>query len=694
MKQKEVENFSLSHYQREGAFVHFIGCGGVGTAPLLRIFSQLGFRVSGSDMAQSKVLTALKEANYRVFCGHRKENLPPCKGEDLLVVYSSAIGKENEELLEAERRGARCILRGEALGKISQLFSCVIAVTGTHGKTSISSMILHILEKAGFSPGYLTGGEIPGREWSGSAGDKKIFICEADESDGTHTLVQPACAVVSNIEDDHVWNFASENMLLENFRSFGFSAPCLVYNEGEKTDLLYYGKHENSLRVEKKEREKYASLLKIFPLYQKENAFLAAKCVEKVFQKPLEESLQYLQDFPGVGRRLTLHYQALEYTLIEDYAHHPSEVAASLKSLRKMYKNSELYLVFQPHRYARLERYFSEFISQLKEKEYSPEKVYIAPVFAAWTEKGKMGAGNLAEKVGKKAQLLEGSWEEMAETVMKGIPERKETLSETKRVVIAVMGAGDVQKILPFLKEKLKKRDCGERTGVIVAAGGSSRRYGEKNKLFEPLGGLELFLYALADFVPFLPSGHLVLVVPSLWKKEFAFFLEKYAYMWKGKKILLAEGGSCREESVYNGIQALPEKCRILAIHDAARPFAGTLLLLKTVLGAEKYGGSIAAKRVTDTIKETDENGVILRTVDRERLRAVQTPQTFRKEILLEAFDKGKDFLANYTDDSSLVEEYTSCCPVAMENNGENIKITYPEDLFFAERLLKMREEE
>ena len=681
---------SLKTYLRKGAFVHFIGCGGAGTKPLLKIFADLGFAVSGSDMAESGDLAALRKAGFTVFCGHRKENLPAAAGKDLLVVYSSAVKEDNPELVEAKKRSAACILRGEALGLVARLFPCVIAVSGTHGKTSTSSMIVHILEKAGRDPDYLIGGNLPGRTWSGRGEGKKIFVCEADESDGTHTAVHASCAVVSNIEDDHVWNFAHEGDLLDNFRSFAFSAPLLVYNAGEKTDLLYLGRHPSSCRITKEDREapEVKTLLKAFPFYQKENAFLAAKSVEKCLGIPLADCLQYLQDFPGVERRLSVHHQGLDYTLVEDYAHHPSEVAASLKSLREMYPTEPLFLVFQPHRYARLERYFSQFVSVLGEKEYSPEKVFVAPVFAAWTDTGKVGSPQLAAALGKRGELLAGSWENMARKVLSFLPEDR----KGKRIVLAVLGAGDVRKILPILGKELRSRDRGEVSGVIVAAGGASRRYGERNKLLEELEKIPLFLHSLKNFAPFLPSEHIVLVVPASRKEEFASLLEKYAFLFRGKKILLAEGGSCREESVRNGLSLLPENCKYIAVHDAARPFADHNLLAATVDGAEKHGGCLAAGKVTDTIKETDEEGRVIRTIPRTLLYAAETPQTFRREILLEAFQKGLKELEKFTDDASLVEKFSSCRPVVAVSETFNGKITYSSDLALAEYLLEKRE--
>ncbi|MBO4630460.1 MAG: hypothetical protein J5858_00915, partial [Lentisphaeria bacterium] len=198
---------NLNLLRRDPDFrVHFIGCEGAGSKPLRRIFEELGFHTTGSDLTLN---------------GHRAENLPKTPtGEQLLVVYSSAVAPENPELVRARELGAHCILRGEALGLITELFPCVIAVSGSHGKTSVTAMIVHLLQKTGHAPGFLIGGKPRNSGTSGSAGAGEIFVCEADESDGTHTAIHSTLAVVTNMEDDHVWNFASPECLERNFRQF------------------------------------------------------------------------------------------------------------------------------------------------------------------------------------------------------------------------------------------------------------------------------------------------------------------------------------------------------------------------------------------------------------------------------------------------------------------------------------------
>ena len=324
----------LLSYKTDG-FVHFIGCGGAGTRPLMRIFHELGFTVSGSDLAESPSLERLRGLGLRVFAGHDKAHLPTADGKKLLLVYSSAVTEENPELAEARRIGGTCIRRGEALGLLAGLFPHVIAVSGSHGKTSVSAMITHILKTAGLKPGYLIGADVVSWEESGSAGAGKIFVCEADESDGTHTAIHASTAVVTNIEDDHAWNFASPEILLENFRKFGFQAGKLIYTDAPPAHALFQG-HPCAYPVSPgtvPEDPRFAS----FGHYRKINAALALEAVTRDGLLDRESALEALLSFPGVARRLQIHCEGEKQLLIEDYAHHPTELAASIRTLRELH---------------------------------------------------------------------------------------------------------------------------------------------------------------------------------------------------------------------------------------------------------------------------------------------------------------------------------------------------------------------
>ena len=674
------ERILLSSYKGENKFLHFIGCGGIGTKPLMKIFSQWGYQVSGSDMEETPALAKMRaELGAKIFASHQKENLPSCKGEDLLIIYSSAIREDNVELMEARNRGAKCILRGEALSLVAQEYPAVVAVSGTHGKTSTSALLLHMLEKAGYAPGFLIGGNLPSRFWNGEKGEGKIFICEADESDGTHSLIKAECAVMTNLEEDHIWNFSSREAFYEKSRTFAASSRIFIYGEGEEPEKIFPSLKgpEKKILVRKEELSSYRFPARFGP-FQKFNALLAALAAEAVTGEKKEKFLSLLSDFPGVERRMTTHYKGSNILLLEDYAHHPTELKASLEAIRALYgEKKKLTLLFQPHRYARLEKYFEEFAQILSTGENAPEKVFLPPVFAAWTEKGKVTSRELAERIGEKASFLEDSWEKMAEKILAQMG------AGVEEEILAVIGAGDVRKIIPLLQDGLikKEKEFFRECGVVFACGGSSSRFGRKeNKLLQLLGDLPVFLHSIRSFAPFL-SGRMVLVIPKGEEKIYKGLLEKYL---PEINLTIAYGGECREESVKNGLLALPEEVKFIAIHDGARPFASPALLQATFLAAMKYGGGIASARVTDTIKEGSPERFVLHTPDRSHLYAVQTPQTFRKDLLWEAFRKGEGELNKFTDDSSLVEAFTSCKPLLIVNESYNPKITYSQDCILA----------
>ena len=661
----------LSEYKTNG-FLHFIGCGGAGTRPLMKIFHDLGFRVSGSDMAESESLGRLRGIGVPVFAGHDARHLPTSDGTKLLLIYSSAVTEDNPELAEARRIGARCIRRGEALGLLAQMFPHVIAVSGSHGKTSVSAMIAHILKKAGLNPGYLIGADIVSWEDSGSAGGGRIFVCEADESDGTHTAIRSSVSVVTNVEDDHSWNFASPEVLMENFRRFAFQGGKLIYVDGEKSTGLFNG-HPDAVKIPRDalmEDPRFAS----FGYYRRINAVTAVEAVTRDGLLDRETALEALCSFPGVERRMCLRAVGEKQLLIEDYAHHPTELAASLKTMRELYPGRRLVVIFQPHRYARLKQYFHEFARELAKA----DEVFVTPVFAAWTQSDTLDSSDLARAVGGRAHFICGTWESMAEQVSASLKEND---------LAAVIGAGDIKEIIAPLRRRIIRIPD---LGLVIAAGGSSTRFGHGNKLFCKLNGYPVFIHCLQRLLPAVRPGYAVMSVPEVWREEFAEQLAEY-FPEALSHMKLVNGGKTRTESVKNALAALPEDVRIVAVHDAARPLITAEALIACVGECRRYGGAVSAHRVSDTVKETDENGIVTRTVPREGLWAVQTPQVFQLDLLLKAYEEAEKQGGLFTDDASLIENFTSARVKLVENRVPNIKITYPEDLLFAEACRKQR---
>ena len=420
-------------------YVHFIGCGGAGTQPLALIFHELGYHCSGSDLIENNRTAALKAAGIAVAApGHRKENLPEeAESGNALVVYSSAATPENPEIQEAQRRGIRTVRRGEALAIIAERFPITIGVGGSHGKTSVTSSIVHILTGLGKSPGYLIGGNLCGNPVSGTAGAGKIFVSEVDESDSTIACFHASLGIVTNVEDDHCWSVGGVENLFASFRTFASNAGKFLYVPGENPDQIFKSFSDKSFCLTEipepiRNRPGWGG-------FQRENAAVAVKAVSMILPEiPLEEIISAMLTFPGVERRMSVRKQNKIYTVIEDYAHHPTELAASISAFRENYPGKRLVIVFQPHRYARLQRYFDEF----KEVLARADRVFITPVFAAWTPDAPVNSHTLADAIGEKATALDGSWEMIGSAVKKELRQND---------IAAVIGAGDLPEIFQYL---------------------------------------------------------------------------------------------------------------------------------------------------------------------------------------------------------------------------------------------------
>ena len=411
--------------------VHIIGCCGAGCAPLARILLEKGVRVSGSDLLDNAAAATLRRHGAHIApAGHRVENLPP-DNDGLLVVRTSATGPENPEVAEAIRRGLPVLRRGEALATVADSYTRPVAVSGSHGKTSVSAMLAWLLRELGATPGYMIGGTVTGWESAGAAGSGDLFVTEADESDGTHALLRSHLGIVTNVEDDHAWSLGGFEVLEHNFRTFAEQSENLLYCASEETDRLFRD-HPHAVRLELADMPD--GFLPGFGHFQRLDGMIATKAAE-LLGFDAAEAGKKLRRFPGVERRLSVRFNGAA-TVIEDYAHHPTELRESIRSLHELYPGRRLVVIFQPHRYARLERYFDEFTAELKQA----DRVFVTPVFAAWTGSGKYTSDDLAAAVGGTA--LAGSWDEMGAHV---------GLEFKKGDVAAIIGAGDLPKILPSL---------------------------------------------------------------------------------------------------------------------------------------------------------------------------------------------------------------------------------------------------
>jgi UDP-N-acetylmuramate--alanine ligase len=330
--------------------LHFIAIGGAGMSGLALVCHRLGARVTGSDRAESSYLERLRRAGIEPRVGHDADAVPA--GAE--VVVSTAIGDDNPELVRARERDQRVMHRGELLAEVCTMRR-LVAVAGTHGKTTTAGMLVHGLRALGADPSFLLGGELPGGGADGAAanagwGEGEWIVAEADESDGSFLRMKPEVAVVTNVELDHHSHWATRLELVEAFRDFAAPASGLALGAGGDLDAV--AGEQRLVRFDA-DRPGPAELRLAVPgrhnLFDARGAIAAADLADADAQA----FAAALSDFPGMLRRLERKGKHLSGAVVyDDYAHHPTEVEASLAALREL-EPRRLVAVFQPHLYSR-----------------------------------------------------------------------------------------------------------------------------------------------------------------------------------------------------------------------------------------------------------------------------------------------------------------------------------------------------
>jgi len=356
--------------------IHFIGVGGAGMSGLASILLDLGHKISGSDILTSKITKRLADKGATIFTGHNKDNI---EGADLIVV-SSAIPESNSEIRGARDRKVTIIKRAEMLSRLMEN-KCGIAIAGTHGKSTTASMISLLLEKSGFDPTVVVGGELNNFKNNAKLGKGHHIVVEADESDGSFLELNPHIAIVTNIEDDHLDHYENMANILKDFGKFiekvpdngqiilcrdcdnvkklikQYSRRYVSYGIFSQADIMAKDIELNNLNSKSKifrQGEKIGELyLKVAGYHNILNA-LAATAVALELGINFSEIAKILDTFQGVHRRMEIVASTDNNILIiDDYAHHPTEIKATLSSLKSSWQNRRIVAVFQPHRYSR-----------------------------------------------------------------------------------------------------------------------------------------------------------------------------------------------------------------------------------------------------------------------------------------------------------------------------------------------------
>ena len=375
--------------------IHFIGIGGAGMSGIAEVLLNLGYAVSGSDLRQSHVTERLKSLGAEIFLGHRSNNI---LGVDV-VVCSTAIPKHNPEIEAARERRVPIVRRAEMLAELMR-FRHGIAVAGTHGKTTTTSLLASIYAEGGYDPTFVIGGLLNSAGSNAKLGKSRYFIAEADESDASFLHLQPMVSVVTNIEADHMDTYGGDFKNLENnFIDFlhnlpfyglavmciddetvlelipKLSRPTVTYGFSQKADV-------RAIDFEQKGTKSYFKVvrrdcvgqldieLNLPGQHNVQNALaaIAVATDDGVSDIAIQKALA---EFEGIGRRFQMYgdytVNNKTVTLIDDYGHHPSEVNATIKALRKSWPERRLVMVYQPHRYSRTRDLYEDFCSVLSE---------------------------------------------------------------------------------------------------------------------------------------------------------------------------------------------------------------------------------------------------------------------------------------------------------------------------------------
>lgn len=453
--------------------IHFVGIGGIGMSAIAEILDDLGYKVQGSDAKESPNTLRLKKKGIKVFIGHDAKNI---KKADALVV-SSAIREDNPEYREAVRIGMPIGHRAEMLAEILR-HKQGICISGTHGKTTTSSLITTVLLKGGLKPSFVIGGILNSHKTNSKYGSGTHMVVEADESDGSFLKLPAVVSVVTNIDPEHMDHYKTFDMVekayemfLQNTAFYGFSVVCIdhpvverilptvhrrhmiTYGLDEKADIhakrirLFPGKIVFDVFVRNGEKfKKYKNVkLAMFGVHNVRNA-LAAIAVGLKLGISMWSIRRALSGFKGIQRRLTLRGHIGKIPVYDDYGHHPVEIKATLNALKSSV-SGRVVALFEPHRYTRLSDLWADFCNAFEQADV----VIVAPVYAAG-EAALPGISHdvFAKELAQKHPhvILLQKWEELSETV-RPVLQKGDTF--------VALGAGSVSGRLPALIKELKR---------------------------------------------------------------------------------------------------------------------------------------------------------------------------------------------------------------------------------------------
>lgn len=439
---------------------HFIGIGGIGMSAIALIMLDMGYKVYGSDVKEGKMVEQLRQAGATIFIGHEAANI---QDDVEAVVYSSAVKADNVEMVEAKRRGLPIYQRAQMLAFLMTKKQS-IGIAGAHGKTTTSGMMSLMLEQAGLDPTVVIGGTLPQIGGNAKSGRGDYLVAEADESDGTFLLLFPKIAVITNIEPDHLDHYESLQQIIDCFDQYlqqlpkdglaivnvdcpnthGLLAriPCPVITYGfcEEADYrafdLQHGPAGSSAMISFHGEPLGRLTLHVPGEHNVSNA-LAALAFGRHIGIDFDVLAEGLSHFVGTGRRFEYLGQFQGAHVVDDYAHHPTEIRATIKAARDM-GAKRVVAVFQPHRYSRCQAMFEDFADSLQEADCK----IVAKIYPAFEK----------PIVGVDAHLIVDAAVAAGQTNVHYAEDREQILRILKEEVrpddlLLIMGAGDIRQV-------------------------------------------------------------------------------------------------------------------------------------------------------------------------------------------------------------------------------------------------------
>jgi UDP-N-acetylmuramate--alanine ligase len=459
--------------------VHFVGIGGIGMSGIAELLVNLGYRVSGSDARSTDITRRLAGMGARVHEGHAADNL----GDTDVVVVTSAARQDNPEIVEARRRGVPVIARAEMLAELMRLRRIGIAIGGAHGKTTTTSMVALMLERAGLDPTAVIGGRLSAFGSNARLGQGDVIVAEADESDGSFLKLSPMISVITNVDREHLDHYGTFERALDAFVAFANTVPFdgtvivgvddpvlaglvprmtrrVVTYATDRGDAMLVaraitsGQGTSTCEVWRRPAHGDGTLERIGTLvlhvpgrHNLRNA-LAAVGVGLELGLPFDRIAAGLEVFRGAERRLQIVGERAGVLVVDDYGHHPTEIAAVIAACREAWSR-RLLLLFQPHRYTRTAGLLSEFAEVLAQA----DQVCLLPIYAASEDpipgvtSAVLGEA-IVQKGGRPAHLIAGLDE---------APSALAALTQAGDLVVT-LGAGSVGALGPRLLDALEAR--------------------------------------------------------------------------------------------------------------------------------------------------------------------------------------------------------------------------------------------